>query len=148
MSLRQAMQAAQERARARREAAAQRYSQGSIPLARRLDFDNLSDEEPELDEQQQRYDALAREEERRIERGDAFGIRTQQERELREDPLQRSQPGHIPSGGKRRKSRKSHKSRKVGGGRKSRKVGGGRKSRKSRKIGGGRKSRKVRRSRR
>lgn len=130
MSLRQAMQDAQERARARREAAAAAVREGSISLARRLDFDNLSDEEPELDEQQQRYDALAREEQRRIQRGDAFGIRRQQDRELEENQrLQRLQP--RSGGGKRRKSRKSRKSRKL---RKSLKVKRGRKSRKSRKV--------------
>lgn len=143
MSLSQAMQEAQERARSRREAAAAALRQGALPVARRLNFDS-SDEEPRLDEQQLRHDRLASEEQRRIQRGDAFEIRTRQVREIEEnDRLQRRQPGHIPSGGKRRKSRKS---RKVGG-RKSRKVGG-RKSRKSRKIRGGRKSRKVRRSRR
>ena len=131
MSLSQAMQAAQERARARREAAAAAVlGRGSLPVARRLN----------LDEQQLMHERLARQE----ERGNAFGIRTQQEREGRENQrIQDLQPASI---GKTHKARrgKTHKARR-GKSRKARR-GKSRKARrgKSRKARRG-KSRKARR---
>ena len=123
LSLSEARQIAQERVRARRHAAAARFSEGSSSVPRRL---NVTQQTP---------DEIS-----------AARIRAQQDRELRnEDPLQRRQPGHIPSGGKRRKSRKVRGGRKSHKSRKSRKVRGGRKLRK---VRGGSKSSKVRRSRR
>ena len=100
---------------------------------------------PLQDEQQRRYTHLAEEE----ESCNAYGIRLRQDAEIRDNEmrqeenqrLQRRQPGHIPSGGKRRKSRKVRR------GRKSRKTRKSHTTRKSRKVGG-RKSRKVRKSRR
>ena len=114
MSLSQAIQAAQERARARREAAAAAVlGRGSLPVARRLN----------LDEQQLMHERLARQE----ERGNAFGIRTQQEREGRENQrIQDLQPASI---GKTHKARRGSKSRKARRG-KSRKARRGSKSRK------------------
>ena len=117
MSLSDARRRAQDQLRARQIAAGIRFRQG---LSTAPTIVNVPDPTPD-----------------EISAASAARIRAQQERELiSEDPLQRGQPGHIPSGGKRRKSRK------VRGGRKSHK------SRKSRKVRRGRKSRKVRRSRR